>query len=89
MRIHDPQTRLDRTAARPPGVKDGAPPSPAERGASSTRALEVNVSQRAQELGRASAAASSRVADLRAKIERGAFVVDASKVAARMLGDDP
>jgi len=83
MRIHE--------VGRPQDVSkiasvEGAPKAApvAKDAAKSESVLQVQVSDRAQEL----AARAERAAELKAQIKDGSFKVDADKIAAKLVGGD-
>jgi anti-sigma28 factor (negative regulator of flagellin synthesis) len=82
MRIHDAYTkldRLDRGAVRHPGV--GATKSDT-RTSDASVASTVKISAEAVSLS----APSARVSELKDRVQRGAFAIDASAIAAKLTG---
>lgn len=93
MRIHDAYTKLDpQIRSQEAGVTKGrdasgrAPAGAAESRPGVSVATTVNVSARARELSATADQSATRIEALRDRMQRGALVIDAQGIAARLVG---
>jgi flagellar biosynthesis anti-sigma factor FlgM len=85
----DPQIRPEAAGASKGRDAAGRPTSgAAEPRAGASVATTVTVSARARELSATADQSVARIDALRDRIQRGAFVVDAQAIAARLVGGD-
>lgn len=87
MRITERYRDLSRVSktdgVRPIEKTDNASEAGAAKGTARGNSLEINVSERAQELARGAA----RLEELRASVRNGTFKIDPHAIAARLVGE--